>query len=528
MLNLRPARRAFAAGMAGALFSALMAGCSLSPDFAPPSFSLPSVFKEDTAARAKAPLPAEAQKEAKGPWAPASALEKADRGAWWTVFGDARLNDLEARAASANPTLAAASARVEQARDLARASAPGFLPSIGIGGNAARTGPSASGQPGFPSKPYTLYDATAYASYEPDLFGKLHENERALHLDAAAQEASYRSVLLALQADVAQTYFAIRTMDGERKLLRETVAVREKGANIMKRRMDTGEVGAQDYTRTQSDLEATRADLAALDRQRAAAEHQLATLLGVLPSEFSMEENPLTGAPPQVPGGLPSTLLTRRPDIAAAVSDMEAANARIGAARAAFFPDLTLTASGGFESGDLGDLFMWSSRTWALGQIGALALSLPIFDNGRRAANVDRAHAAYDESVADYRARVLNAFREVEDNLSAQRLLSDQSAHQDAAANAAGKTQSLITRRYDAGDADYFEVVDAQRTTLATQRAAIEAHGQRFLTAVALIRALGGGWDMAPHAEAAPAQAPAPAPEATKAPQALNPGTANP
>ncbi len=257
--------------------------------------------------------------------------------------------------------------------------------------------------------------------------------------------------------------------------------------------MTAGVAGEQDVSNALTDLESARAELTSVERQRAGVEHALAVLLGKMPSEFNFADQKSTAIPPRVPPGVPSALLQRRPDIAASFDMMAAENERIGAARAAFFPDLSLTATGGFESAALGDLFRWSARTWALGQVAGLALTLPIFDNGRHSAELDGARASYDEAVANYRQQVLVAFRDVEDALAGQRLYARQLQEADAASNAAARTLKLTQKRYQEGDAEYFEVVEADRTSLAASRAAVETKGQRMIAAVTLIRALGGG-----------------------------------
>lgn len=474
------------------LFSmaALLTGCSLAPNMKMPDLGLPNLFKEQT-------VPNEHAVEGVV-WKKAANLEQSNRGEWWKIFGDSKLNDLQATAIAANQTLAAAAARVDQARAEANVVGSSLFPSIDVGANAARIKPSENSATTISSNgnSYSLYTAQGVISYEADLFGRVRDSAKAAGLDANATAAAYHSVLLALQADVAQTYYAIRSIDTERQLLRDTVKLRTEAARIMQRRFDEGEVGDPDLTRTQSELASTEAELIILDRNRAALEHSLAVLLGKIPSNFTFAEFALADeAPPEIPGGIPSTLLLRRPDIAAAQSSMAAANARIGVARASFFPQLFLTATGGFEANSIGDLFELSSRTWALGQAAGLALTMPIFDAGRNIARVDSAEAAYAESIANYRQQVLVAFRDVEDNLADQRLLAAQTVKHEIAAKASQQTTDLTQKRYDEGDVDYFEVVDAQRTSLAAARAAVQAKGQRLITAVELIRALGGGWE---------------------------------
>ncbi len=470
----------------------LLCGCSLAPDFKPPLIVLPSSFKEEK-------TDIETKKE--GVWREAKPLEAVDRGEWWKIFGDPALDALEKQAETANPSLKAAASRVEAARATVRAEASTFLPKIELGGNSVRAQPSSAGVAAFggnPSaklKPYTLYSAQGAATYEADLFGRVRDNEKALHFDAQAEEAMYRSVLLALQADVAQHYFSLRALDTERALLRDTIVIRSEAARIMQKRYDVGSVGEPDLRRTQGELATIQAELAVLDRHRANLEHALAVLLGKIPSSFTFAEVPLGHLPPEIPGGLPSTLLERRPDIAAAQAAMAAANRRIGVARTAFFPILVLTVSGGYQSTNLSDLLLWSNHTWALGQLAGSALSWTIFDNGRNLARLDVADARYQESIANYRETVLVAFRDVENTLSDQRLLADQSQQFEAAAAAAKRTTELIQIRYDSGDINYFEVVDAQRNSLTAERSAVQTRGNRFLATIALIRALGGGWE---------------------------------
>ncbi len=472
---------------------AMTTSCSLAPDLTVPEITVPTTYKEQPA---EAHLP-----NAQGRWAATQPLEKENRGQWWKIFGDEQLNELETQAMGESQSLKIALSRVEQARAVAGAARPSILPDLDIGGNAVRAKSSdaalvAFGAPaGTVAKPYTLYSAQGTLSYEADLLGRVRDNYQALQMDVEAQLAAYRSTLLALQADVAQTYFSLRALDAERALLRDTVKVREEAARIMQRRFEVGETGEQDRSRTQAELAGVRADLLALDRQRATLEHALAVLLGRIPSEFMFAEAPLAGDPPEVPAGLPSTLLARRPDIASAIATMAAANARIGVARTAFFPRLLLTASGGFESIELSDLFRWSSRSWALGQLAGSALTMPIFDSGRNLSRLDEAHAAYDEAVAAYRQQALVAFRDVEDTLANQRLLAAQSVEQETAAAAALRTTELTGKRYQEGDVDYFEVVNAERDSLNTGRAAMQVKGARFAATVALIRALGGGWE---------------------------------
>ncbi len=278
-------------------------------------------------------------------------------------------------------------------------------------------------------------------------------------------------------------------------MLDETVKLREQALNLVDRRFRAGETSELDVARARTELSVTRAEAIALTRRRSELEHALAVLVGKAPSELSLERAPLAFEPISIPAGLPSALLERRPDIAAAERAMAAANARIGVARSAFFPRLTLTGAAGFESADIDDLFRWSSRTWLLGPLVGTVLSLPLIDGGRNKALASAATAQYDEAVADYRQSVLVAFREVEDSLAGLRILSEQAREQALSIDSAKRAAQLSNTRYRNGYVNYLEVIDAERSVLGTQRAATQIGRERALATVGLIRALGGGWD---------------------------------
>jgi multidrug efflux system outer membrane protein len=301
-------------------------------------------------------------------------------------------------------------------------------------------------------------------------------------------------VQLALQADVAQNYFNLRELDAEADVFARTVTLREEALKLVQRRFAEGDISELDVARARSELATARSDAMTVQRLRAASEHGLAVLLGKAPAQFTMAANPLKPVTVRLPPGLPSSLLERRPDIAAAERSMAAANARIGVAKAAFFPSLTLTGSGGFESATLGDLFNWSSRTFLLGPFAGTMLNLPIFDGGRRKGNLANARAIYEEDVANYRQQVLVAFREVEDNLSDLRILETQTTTQADAVNASVRAAQLSRRQYTEGAVNYLDVIDAERTVLQSQRVAVQLAGTQAVSTVNLIRALGGGW----------------------------------
>ncbi len=483
----------------------ILTACSLSPDFTVPDMALPKEFKEQAAPQD------DKKEEVKGEWKPAVSLEKEDRGQWWKIFADDTLNELETQAIAENNSLKAAAARVEQSRATVRANAASILPNIDLGGNAVHAKSASTSNAPFSSappsqlKPYTLYSANAVASYEVDLFGRVRDRENALSFDADAEDALYRSTILALQADVAQHYFSLQAIDAERAFLKETVTIRTEAQRIMQKRFAVGSVSEVEVSQTDSDLANAKAELLTLDRQRGVLENALAILLGKNPSEYHFAETPLASvAPPFIPAGIPSEVLERRPDIASAQANMAAANERIGVARTAFFPSLMLTASGGTQSTSLADIFKWSSRSWAIGQTAGSALALNLLNSGRTLAQIDVADAAYNEAVATYREQVLLAMGDVENALSEQKTLAEQAAQQEIAATSTINANMLTQKRYEQGDANYFEVVEVQRNMLAANRALIQTRGARLAATIKLIRALGGGWSETPEKIAQP------------------------
>ncbi len=470
-------------------FAAIVAGCA-APEFKQPDVPTFASYKESVGDPSSP-----ASTTAEGSWKTARPGEAEARGMWWEAFADPVLDRLEEEAIAANADLAAAAARVRQSRALVRNAEADRIPQIGVGAQVARGRQSAVslGLPqGADVATSNVFQAALSASYEVDLFGRVANNVNAARADAKSSEATFRSVLLALQADVAQTYFRLRATDAEITLLKETVRLREANVKLAKSRYDAGDIGEIDLTRARTELATAQSDAIGLERQRAQIEHALAVLLGRAPAGFDFGTNPLLDASllPVVPAGLPSTLLERRPDIAAAQQQMFAANARIGVARSAIFPALALTGQGGYESFELADLFKWTSRTWLIGAV----MSLPIVDGGRNRANIRRAEAALDESVATYRSRVLVAFAEVEDNLVGLRTLAGQAQATDAAVASARRAADLADKRYRAGQTSYLESLDAQRELLTVERQAVQLRGSRAMTTVGLIRALGGGW----------------------------------
>ncbi len=478
-------KQMIAKGVAPLLAALLLTACA-APEFKQPQVDTPTAFKESQVVTASDGTR----------WKQAQNAERQPRGEWWLAFNDPALNELIAEATRNNANLAVAAARVKQARAIAGIAEADRIPQIGVGVGAQRSRASALSL-GVPSStdiaPQTTYNASLTASYEVDLFGRVSSNVAAARGDAAQVEANYRSVLLSLQADVAQTYFRLRATDAELATVEQTVRLREESVKVNQRRFDLGDIGEFDLSRAKTELSTTRAEAIGLQRRRATTEHALAVLLGKPAAAYTAGNSPLLDSAllPAIPAGLPSSLLERRPDIAAAQKAMEASNARIGVARAAMFPALDITANGGGASGHFSDVFKWSSRSWVLGAL----LSMPLIDGGRNSANVTRSEAALEESVAGYRQTVLSAFAEVEDNLAGLRILGGQTAQIDDALVSARRSADLAQKLYDAGRSSYLDLLDAQRNLAAVERNAVQLRGDRAVTTVALIRSLGGDWN---------------------------------
>jgi len=471
MMKTTKKKTLFSSTLTPLIAALLLAGCASTATFTPTA----------------APAAPAAFKELDGRWAQAAPAEAQTRGRWWVVFADPVLDGLVARADLNNTSIQLASARLAQARALLRSADADRLPQLGIGAGASRGNNLVSGT----TTPTTILSAGANASWEPDLFGRLAKASSAAALDAQSREALLQSARLLVQSDVAQTYFVLRALDDERALVRETVSAYRDTLRLTERRYAAGDVAELDLARVQAEVASTESQALALDRRRAQLEHALAVLLGELPSSFTLAEAEWRGALPSVPPGIPSTVLTRRPDVSAAQSAMLAAQARVGVAQAAWFPDVALTANGGFASNDLGDLFKWSARSWGIGAL----LSLPLFDGGRREAGVQNANALWDAAAASYREQVLVAFQDVEDQLAELRLLADQAGAQSQAVDAAARATVLSNSRYRNGLVSQLEFLDARRSELTNRRQALQVRAAQYQATVGLIRALGGGWD---------------------------------
>lgn len=465
------------------MITTALGGCSLAPDLKVPETPNVAAYHE-----------AEALSE-KGSWKLGEPIAHLPRDGWWKIFKDPVLDDLQKQAANSNLNVQMMVARLQQARAAAGITRADFFPDISGSANYTREKPSARMRgmaPGANVPIEDTYSTNIVVGYELDLFGRVLNRHRAAKAEAARAAETLESTRLAMQADVAAQYFALRALDREKALLAQSVKLREDGLDILRKRLEIGTITELDLSEATVDLENTRTQYQDVVQQRKEAEHALAILLGKAPAEFSLKPAQLAKNVPAVPPGLPSALLERRPDIAAAQHTLAAENARIGVARAAFFPSISLTGSGGLESDVLGDLFSWSNRTWSLGP----RISIPIFAAGANNANLERQEAVFEEAVANYRLTVLEAFRDVENSLSRLKTLSDQAKAQAVAEKAAKRAEYIANTRYDSGDTGYLEAITARRNALTAERSVIQIQGRRLTETVALIRALGGGWDM--------------------------------
>jgi len=415
---------------------------------------------------------------------------------WWRTFNDPALDALETRALAANQDLRAALARVQQARAVAGVARADYLPSLSADPSVNRERTSRTVDNTLPASPSTTYRLPLDLTWELDLFGRVRRLNESTRAELAAAGATFEAARLSLTAEVATTHFTLRALDRELSVVNSTAALRRDALKLVRARADSGTASDLDVSRAETELSTTEADAAALASRRASTQDALAVLLGEAAPAFADAANTeLASNIPSVPAGLPSSLLSRRPDIVAAERALAAANARIGVAKSAFFPSISLTGSAGYASADINNLFKSDSRLWSIGP----SLYLPIFQGGRNRANLANARAVFEENLAAYRQSVLVAFREVQDALTTSRLLVDQSAAQSRAVTSARRGAELAQKRYDAGYVSYLEVVDAQRTALEVERADARLAGQRWVTEIALIKALGGGWQQQPN-----------------------------
>lgn len=455
-----------------------LGACTLGPDYQRPELPVATEFKQ-----------AEGWKTA----APADVLQRGD---WWALYGDAELNALVGRLNVSNQNLAAAEAQYRQARALVRGARSQLFPVVGASGGVSRGGQGSSGNN---SSQYVgsgggvseSYDVGLDASWELDIWGRLRRNLEANRANMQASAADLTAVRLSLQSELVQTYLQLRVMDEQQRLLDQTVEAFARSLRLTENQYEAGIVPKSDVSQALTQLKSTQAQAIDLRWQRAQMEHAIAVLVGVPPSELTIAERRDIPQLPEVPLALPSQLLERRPDIASAERQVMAANAQIGVAEAAWYPDLTLSASGGYRNSSFSDLISVPNRFWSLGP----QLALTLLDFGGRRADLEAAEASYDQTVASYRQTVLDSFREVEDNLVQLRVLAEEAAVQREALEAAQESLRLIENQYRAGTVDFLSVATVQTTALNNERTNLALLGDRLTASVQLIAALGGGWD---------------------------------
>jgi NodT family efflux transporter outer membrane factor (OMF) lipoprotein len=455
-------------------------GCEVGPNYVRPAMETPPAYKEVV------------------PLKPAVPQDQQPRGKWWGVFNDPKLDALVAQIEINNQTLKAAEARVREARALTQQARAALFPLVSANASATRSG-SRGGNATVDSAGNVAsqgggvrnnYNVSLAVSWEVDLWGRIRRTIEAGEATAQASVADLESAKLLAQAQLAEDYFLLRVQDAQIRLLNDTVEAYQRSLQLTNNQYAVGVAARADVAQAETQLKSTQAQAIDAGVQRAQLEHAIAVLIGKPPADLSVAVETVTTEFPPIPTGLPSELLERRPDIGAAERRTAAANAQIGVAQAAFFPSLTLSATGGFQSSLLSKLFSLPSRYWSLGS----DLAQTIFDAGLRRAQTDQAIATYDENVANYRQTVLNGFQEVEDNLAALRILEQEAAVQDEAVKAARESLTITLNQYRAGTANYLAVVIVQATALANERTALSILGRRLTASVALIQALGGGW----------------------------------
>lgn len=455
--------------------SLLLTSCTVGPDFAAPDLKLPGRWKQSSATEAATPAP----------------------DTWWTLFRDNELNTLVDRALAGNQELAGALARVQSARALSQIERAGWFPQLGILNtttferlSAKSVGANLPAGASLPELERDRYRLFLDLNYELDLWGRVRRGVEGARAREQAQRDLVDAQRLIVAAEVARHHFLTASLEAQGRILKETVALRQEALDLQNSRFQGGLANEMDVARARTELELTRADLVAIERQRGSLEHALAVLCGEPPAGFEKQRSARLPAPPRVPAGLPSTVLQRRPDLRAAEQNLRAANAAIGVATADFFPSFRLVGTAGLESVGSEDFLQGRAKAANLGP----QVTLPIFQGGRLLGGLRGARARHEEAIAAYKQTVLTALREVEDALLDARTFERQRAAVAAAVAAAQETAKLSRLRYDRGLSNYFEVVDAERVVLAARLSQAQLDGQRLVAAVQMLRALGGGW----------------------------------
>ena len=452
-----------------------LTGCVVGPKYHQPAAQAPPAYKE------------------LGDWKPAEPNDQNLGGSWWTVFQDPQLDALELQVNVSNQNLKAAEAQFQQARAALRYNRADYYPTVTAGPSATRTRVSANAPTSSLLRGVTYNDFVFPfdVSYQADVWGRVRKTVESYREQAQASAADLATVNLSMHADLAVDYFQARSLDAEVQLLNTTVTQYEQALELNESRFQGGIASEVEVEQAKTILQTTRAQAIDVGVARAQFEHAVAILIGKPPAEFSLPPLPLTAPPPHIPVGVPSVLLERRPDIAAAERLVASANAQIGVAKSAYYPTISLSASGGFESSSITTLLNGPSGLWSFG----LSAVGTVFDVGRRRALTDQARAAYDFQVANYRQTVLNGFQQVEDNLAAVRILENEAKVQDQAVVAAQRSLDLSITRYKGGVTSYLEVITAQNAALTDEVTAVNILGRRMADTVLLIQALGGGWD---------------------------------
>jgi NodT family efflux transporter outer membrane factor (OMF) lipoprotein len=450
-------------------------GCTVGPKYQRPAAEIPPAYKEA------------------GNWKQAQPNEQNLGGNWWEMFQDPQLNALELQVNVSNQNLKAAEAQYTQARAVLRYNRAAYFPTIDGSASATRNRISDHRPASVVANglTYNDYQIPLELSYEVDVWGRVRRTVESYREQAQASAADLATVNLSMHAQLALDYFQARTLDAEEQLLNSTVTQYAQALELIESRFTGGIASELEVEQARTQLETTRAQAIDVGVARAQFEHAVAILIGKPPAEFSLAALPLTAPPPPIPPGLPSELLERRPDIAAAERRMAAANAQIGVAKAAYYPTISLGATGGFESGVITTLISGPSILWSAGG----SAIMPLFDAGRRRANMDQAIAFYDQTVANYRETVLTGFQQVEDNVAALRILENEAQVQNKAVVAARRYLELANTRYVGGVTSYLEVTTAQSAALSDELTAVNILGRRMVDAVTLVQALGGGWD---------------------------------
>lgn len=475
-------RGRYGAGLVMAVgMAALLTSCMVGPKYSRPSVPTAPAYTEQ---------PPASYQESPG-WKTAQPGDSAVRGNWWEMFGDAQLNALEEQVAPANQTLKVAEANFREARAAIQYNRSFEYPTLSAGPNISDNRVSANAPTGFQGQNYGYFAVPISVSYDADLWGRIRRTVAQAREQFQATAADLENVKLELQAELAVDYFEARSADAQRQLLEDTVKAYTKALQLTQNRFAGGVASKTEVAQAQTQLDQTQAQEMDVDVARAQFEHAIAVLTGRMPEGFGIPALALKNTPPVIPVGMPARLLERRPDIAGAERRMAAANEQIGIARSAFFPDLVLSATGGLNAGNIANLFTWPSRYWAVGP----QMVQTLFDAGRRRSQVETALAGYDSTVANYRQTSLTAFQEVEDNLSALRILEQEEAKQHEASQSAESSLQLSMNRYKGGLVTYLEVITAQSIALTNERTEVDLRRRRMDASVQLIKALGGGWD---------------------------------